>query len=636
MPTVSVLEKHVWENLGEEMSEKKFEELCFDFGIELDEVTSEYEQVKREQGEKVAEESDASKERLYKIDIPANRYDLLCLEGLGMALRVFLGREKVKLSWPLQKPKPNYKLVVKKSARDVRRYGICGVLRNLKLNQAAYDRIIQLQETFHDNLCRGRTLVSIGTHDEKNVKWPLTYSGIPPDEIEFQALKEEKVMKGRDLFELYKKRHNEEGKKTVWPYCKLIMDSPVWPVFADAEGNVMSLPPVINSELTKCSVDTQNMVIDVTATDLTKAKLVLDHLCALWMGYSSDPDTCIHQVHVEYEGGETFITPQLSSTTFETSVEEINKGLGTSLAGEKVVELLTKMSLGSTCSEGGKLVVTAPCTRSDILHPCDIVEDVGIAVGYNNLTKRLPTSATVGRANRLNTMSDKVRELLAQLGYVEGISWILSSTKEQFTEMRIGEKLVPHVALENSKSTQFEICRVNLLPGVLQMLGNNKSAPIHDGLRIFEVGDVVLPVHPSEMPRDIRTASLGVRNERRACGAIATMDKDNIEYTHGVIDKILMAHGYQHLSEELVAKGVKMSDGKYYAYRLADASNTLGDTFIPERHIVAFAYHPKFKKVVNFAHFGIPRAEVCAAFGINVRVTVVTAFEMNLQLFMAP
>lgn len=33
----------------------------------------------------------ASTDVVYKIDIPANRYDLLCIEGLARALRVFLG-----------------------------------------------------------------------------------------------------------------------------------------------------------------------------------------------------------------------------------------------------------------------------------------------------------------------------------------------------------------------------------------------------------------------------------------------------------------------------------------------------------------------------------------------------------------
>lgn len=31
-------------------------------------------------------------EVLYKIDIPANRYDMLCLEGIARALNTFLGR----------------------------------------------------------------------------------------------------------------------------------------------------------------------------------------------------------------------------------------------------------------------------------------------------------------------------------------------------------------------------------------------------------------------------------------------------------------------------------------------------------------------------------------------------------------
>ncbi len=34
----------------------------------------------------------ASEEVIYKIDIPANRYDMLCLEGIAQALNVFRGR----------------------------------------------------------------------------------------------------------------------------------------------------------------------------------------------------------------------------------------------------------------------------------------------------------------------------------------------------------------------------------------------------------------------------------------------------------------------------------------------------------------------------------------------------------------
>ena len=49
--------------------------------------TSEKEILIREQGDSKA--SGASDIILYKIDVPANRYDLLCLEGLVRGLQVF-------------------------------------------------------------------------------------------------------------------------------------------------------------------------------------------------------------------------------------------------------------------------------------------------------------------------------------------------------------------------------------------------------------------------------------------------------------------------------------------------------------------------------------------------------------------
>lgn len=45
----------------------------------------------KEQGSE-SQAQNASEEILYRIDIPANRYDLLCLEGLARSLLVFLGR----------------------------------------------------------------------------------------------------------------------------------------------------------------------------------------------------------------------------------------------------------------------------------------------------------------------------------------------------------------------------------------------------------------------------------------------------------------------------------------------------------------------------------------------------------------
>lgn len=48
--------------------------------------------ITKEQGEDAKSSEGASEEIIYRIDIPANRYDLLCLEGLVTGLLVFLGK----------------------------------------------------------------------------------------------------------------------------------------------------------------------------------------------------------------------------------------------------------------------------------------------------------------------------------------------------------------------------------------------------------------------------------------------------------------------------------------------------------------------------------------------------------------
>jgi phenylalanyl-tRNA synthetase beta chain len=51
-------------------------------------------------------------------------------------------------------------------------------------------------------------------------------------------------------------------------FLHIIEDKPLFPVFLDANKKVLSLPPIINSNATKISVNTKNVLIEVTGTDL--------------------------------------------------------------------------------------------------------------------------------------------------------------------------------------------------------------------------------------------------------------------------------------------------------------------------------------------------------------------------------
>ena len=58
MPTVSCVRDDLMVALGKEYTEKEFDHLCFEFGIELDEVTSEAVMVRKEKGSAAAEKDD--------------------------------------------------------------------------------------------------------------------------------------------------------------------------------------------------------------------------------------------------------------------------------------------------------------------------------------------------------------------------------------------------------------------------------------------------------------------------------------------------------------------------------------------------------------------------------------------------
>jgi len=74
MPTINVSRAALFKAIGKEFTDEEFDDLCFEFGIELDEVTSKqqiFENEQKKSGEHL------SKEILYKIEVAANRYDLL-------------------------------------------------------------------------------------------------------------------------------------------------------------------------------------------------------------------------------------------------------------------------------------------------------------------------------------------------------------------------------------------------------------------------------------------------------------------------------------------------------------------------------------------------------------------------------
>lgn len=273
----------------------------------------------KEQGD-VASAHDASEEVIYRIDIPANRYDLLCLEGLVNGLMVF----QKKTSQPKYERIESahmHKMSVTAATQEIRPFVVAAVLRDVNLDKEKYDRFIDLQDKLHQNICRKRALVAIGTHDLDTLQGPFTYDAKSPKDIRFIPLNQSKEMDAEELMNFYSTHAQLKA------YLPIIRDSPVYPVIYDANGVVLSLPPVINGDHSKISVNTKNIFIECTATDLTKAKIVLDTIVTLFSQHCSVPFK-IEAVEVTNVDGSVVKYPELGYRIETVFVDKINKYIG--------------------------------------------------------------------------------------------------------------------------------------------------------------------------------------------------------------------------------------------------------------------------------------------------------------------
>lgn len=600
MPTVSVGRDRLFEALGKTYDDKEFEDLCFRFGIELDDITTERAIIQKE---KHIEDKGPTEDEevIYKIEVPANRYDLLCLEGLAQALRVFDEREKIPAYTLSSVTRQSMlKMHVKSSfpKKDVhvepelsiRPFVVCAVLRGITFDEARYNSFIDLQDRLHQNICRRRTLVAIGTHDLDTIQGPFSYEAALPSEIEFVPLKQVNKFRADELLEFYK------SDLKLKKYLHIIENSPVFPVIYDRDRTVLSLPPIINGAHSAITLKTKNVFIECTATDLTKAKIVLNTMVTMFSGYCEKKFE-VEPVEVIYSDGESYVCPDLALYDMEVPLSYINDAIGISLEADQVTQLLRRMQLHAKKSDSAdnqcKISVSVPPTRSDILHPCDVMEDVAIAFGYNEIPKRKPASI---KPLGLNELSDLIRLEIAMNGFTEVLTFILCSYKENFAMLNRKDDKSTAVIIANPRSSDFEMVRSTLMAGILKTVGHNKDH--RKPIKIFEVGGI-------EVLDDAK--DVGARNYLQLaalyCGA-----SSGFEIIHSLVDRVMEVVGTPFVEE---------GDNSGYYIKCAD-----NPEFLPRRQAnIIF-------KGKQIGSFGIVHPEVLNNFDISDPCSYV---ELNIE-----
>lgn len=184
------------------------------------------------------------------------------------------------------------------------------------------------------------------------------------------------------------------------------------------------------------------------------------------------------------------------------------------------------------------LLVKVPATRPDILHECDIMEDVAIGYGFNNLKKTFPRTNTVAQALPINKLADIVRRECALSGFIEVLPLTLCSKEENFGWLNRKDDGKTAVVLENPKTAEYQIVRTSLLPGLLKTIRENRKHTLP--MKIFEVYDIVVKDDSLERRS---------RNVRR-CAALYCGRKAGFEVVHGLLDKLMLMLDVENLGSE--------------------------------------------------------------------------------------
>jgi phenylalanyl-tRNA synthetase beta chain len=405
-----------------------------------------------------------------KAEYNPNRIDFCSYAGVARALKGFLELETGLPKYHAEEPKIT--LNVDSAVSSVRPYMLAAVVRDIKLDEDTVVELMEMQEDLHWGIGRDRKKASIGIHNLDAVEPPFTYTAVEPTGVKFVPLGKTEEMTPKEILEKH-----EKGVA----YRHLVDWAPKYPLLIDKYGRVLSMPPIINGELTRVSENTRNLFLDVTGPSFEAVEKSLNVLATAL----ADMGGKLEKVTVHYPDC-TLVSPNLEPEKMRLRVSYANKMLGLKLSIDEAAYCLRKCRLDAKPVEKDVLEVAIPPYRIDVLHEIDLVEEVAIGYGYYRLEPTIPVTVTVGGKHPANKLAETVRQIMTGLGFLEVMNFTLTNERVHYEFMRLKPK--NPVRLANPVSAEYTIMRELLLPGLLKNLAENKHESYPQ--KLFEVSDV--------------------------------------------------------------------------------------------------------------------------------------------------
>ncbi|WP_414468821.1 phenylalanine--tRNA ligase subunit beta [Methanobacterium sp. ACI-7] len=449
MPVITFNYEDLYEILGTEIDKEKLIKLLPMIGSDIDDYD----------------------EEMVKVEFFPNRPDHLSVEGVARTLKGFLDIKKGIPEYGVEDS--GVDVTVDEEIKNIRPYISFGIIENVDLRGDKLKQIMDFQEDLHWVIGRDRKKVAIGIHNLDVIKAPFYYKAADPDNDSFVPLEMDDEMNLRQILEDHKK-----GVK----YAHLIDKFDKYPLIVDSEGNVLSMPPIINGEFTKLTEDTKDILVDVTGTDEKAVNYALNIIMASF----AEVGGRLKSLNVVYSD-RTVKTPDLTPKKKEVRIQNAEKIIGIDLSASDIMEYLSKVRIGAETKSDDVIEAIIPAYRVDILHEVDVIENIAVGYCFNKLEPELPEIATTASENKGEIFDNLLREILTGMGFLETMSLMLTSERQHYQNMLLEED--ERVTVAQPISVDRTMLRKNLLQGLMEFLEDNKHEELPQ--KIFEVGKVV-------------------------------------------------------------------------------------------------------------------------------------------------
>ena len=410
---------------------------------------------------------------LVRVEYSPNRPDYSTDFGIALGLQGLLGIKTGAIKLNIKKS-TQYKISVDSKVSKIRPFVTGIIAKNGKIDDKTIKQFMTMQEDLHFGIGRKRKKSSIGIHDLDKISFPLSYT-IANRNHKFIPLTSQKELSISEILQ-----NTDVGKD----YGHLLGNSSNMPVILDVNKQTVSFPPIINAAITTVTTKTKNLFVEVTGINKEDAEDMLSVVATILQKAGFSLET------VQISGAKNS-TPKLGEKKISVDSLLINQILGLNLNTSKIVSSLKKSRLDASI-KGKKIICTIPAYRFDIFGPMDLVEEIALGYGIQNLEPTLSPSQTIGQTNPVSSQLKSLSKIMVGLGYLEALNSSLTSKRVLYDlTNRDSTKII---SVLDSKSQEHTILRDLILPGLLENLSKN----IHESYpqRLFEIGTVFTLENP--------------------------------------------------------------------------------------------------------------------------------------------